>query len=147
MPSRCFLFSAVPMLLLYLMQRAQAWLPLNPQKLAAVVPDLAFNTAASFTTNTNWQNYSGEVVMSYFTQIWLGSHITTSLPLPLASHSPLPLFAALPRRERDTVGNFWVDMTRATLWVLVPFCVVGRAVAGVAGRCAEPPSLRQGRAG
>src|SRR2546428_14187341 len=63
------LFSAVSMLLLYLIQRAQAFLPFNPQKLAGVAPALAFNTAASFTTNTNWQNYSGETTMSYFTQM------------------------------------------------------------------------------
>ncbi len=118
------LFSVVPMLLLYVMQRVQVWLPFNPQKLAAVAPDLAFNTAASFTTNTNWQNYSGEVVMSYFTQMaGLAYHNFTSAAVGIAL--AIAFIRGIARRERDTIGNFWVDMTRATLWVLLPFCVVG----------------------
>jgi K+-transporting ATPase ATPase A chain len=118
------LFSVVPMLLLYVIERAQAWLPFNPQKFAAVAPDLAFNTAASFTTNTNWQNYSGEVVMSYFTQMaGLAYHnfISAAVGIALA----IAFIRGVARRERNTIGNFWVDMTRATLWVLLPFCIVG----------------------
>ncbi len=118
------LFSLVPMLLLYVMERVQQWLPLNPQKFAGVPPDLAFNTAASFTTNTNWQNYSGEVVMSYFTQMaGLAYHnfISAAVGIALA----IAFIRSIARREQQTIGNFWVDMTRATLWVLLPFCVVG----------------------
>ncbi len=118
------LFSLVPMLLLYVMERAQAWLPFNPQKLTSVSPALAFNTAASFTTNTNWQNYSGEVVMSYFTQMaGLAYHnfISAAVGIALA----IAFIRGIARRERNTIGNFWVDMTRATLWVLLPFCVAG----------------------
>ncbi len=118
------LFSIVPMLLLYAIERVQLWLPFNPQKFVGVAPDLAFNTAASFTTNTNWQNYSGEVAMSYFTQMaGLAYHnfISAAVGIALA----IAFIRGITRRERDTIGNFWVDMTRATLWVLLPFCVVG----------------------
>ena len=118
------LFSLVPMLLLYLFERAQAFLPWNPQKLAAVAPALAFNTAASFTTNTNWQNYSGESTMSYFTQMaGLAYHnfISAAVGIVLA----IAFIRGIARREMKTIGNFWVDMVRATLWVLLPFCVVG----------------------
>ena len=102
----------------------QAWLPFNPQKFAAIAPDLAFNTAASFTTNTNWQNYSGEVVMSYFTQMaGLAYHnfISAAVGIALA----IAFIRGIARRQMKTIGNFWVDMTRATLWVLLPFCMVG----------------------
>jgi potassium-transporting ATPase potassium-binding subunit len=118
------LFSAVSMLLLYVMQRVQQWLPWNPQKLAAVAPDLAFNTAASFTTNTNWQNYAGETTMSYLTQMaGLAYHnfISAAVGIALA----IAFIRGISRREKDTIGNFWVDMTRATLWVLLPLCLVG----------------------
>ena len=118
------LFSLVPMLLLYLFQRAQYFLPFNPQKFVAVPPDLAFNTAASFTTNTNWQNYAGEVVMSYFTQMaGLAYHNFTSAAVGIAL--AIAFIRGIARRQKDTIGNFWVDMTRATLWVLLPICMVG----------------------
>ena len=118
------LFSAVPMLLLYLIERTQQFLPWNPQKLAAVAPGLAFNTAASFTTNTNWQNYSGEAVMSYLTQMaGLAYHNFTSAAVGIAL--AIAFVRGIARREKETIGNFWVDMTRATLWVLLPMCVVG----------------------
>ena len=118
------LFSLVPMLLLYLFQRVQYFLPFNPQKLVAIPPDLAFNTAASFTTNTNWQNYAGEVVMSYFTQMaGLAYHNFTSAAVGIAL--AIAFIRGIARRQKDTIGNFWVDMTRATLWVLLPICVVG----------------------
>jgi len=117
------LFSAVSMLLLYAIQRVQGYLPFNPQKMAAVPTDLAFNTAASFTTNTNWQNYSGESAMSYFTQMaGLAYHNFTSAAVGIAL--AIAFIRGIARRERDTVGNFWVDMTRATLWVLMPACIV-----------------------
>ena len=118
------LFSLVPMLLLYLIQRVQGFLPLNPQKFGAVAPYLAFNTAASFTTNTNWQNYSGESTMSYFTQMaGLAYHNFTSAAVGIAL--AIAFVRGIARREKETIGNFWVDMTRATLWVLLPICVVG----------------------
>ena len=118
------LFSVVSMLLLYLMQRLQAWLPLNPQKFGALPSYLAFNTAASFTTNTNWQNYSGEITMSYFTQMaGLAYHNFMSAAVGIAL--AIAFIRGIARRQQPTIGNFWVDMLRATLWVLLPFCVVG----------------------
>ena len=118
------LFSLVPMALLYLFQRVQYFLPFNPQKFVAISPDLAFNTAASFTTNTNWQNYSGEVVMSYFTQMaGLAYHNFTSAAVGIAL--AIAFIRGVARRQKETIGNFWIDMTRATLWVLLPICMVG----------------------
>ena len=99
-------------------------LPFNPQGLAAVAPDLAFNTAASFTTNTNWQSYVGETTMSYFTQMaGLAYHNFVSAAVGIAL--AIAFIRGIAAREKDTLGNFWVDMTRATLWVLLPFCIVG----------------------
>jgi K+-transporting ATPase ATPase A chain len=117
------LFSGVSMLLLYLIERVQQWLPWNPQKFGAVAKDLAFNTAASFTTNTNWQNYAGEATMSYFTQMaGLAYHNFTSAAVGIAL--AIAFVRGIARREKETIGNFWVDMTRATLWLLLPMCVV-----------------------
>jgi len=118
------LFSVVSMLLLYLMQRVQGYLPLNPQKLAAVPQALAFNTAASFTTNTNWQNYSGETTMSYLTQMaGLAYHNFTSASVGIAL--AIAFIRGIARRQMQTIGNFWVDMVRACLWVLLPIAIVG----------------------
>jgi K+-transporting ATPase ATPase A chain len=117
------LFSGVSMLVLYLLQRTQQLLPLNPQKFAAVAPDLAFNTAASFTTNTNWQNYGGEATMSYLTQMaGLAYHNFTSAAVGIAL--AIAFIRGISRREKETIGNFWVDLTRTTLWVLLPACIV-----------------------
>ena len=117
------LFSGVSMLLLYLIERVQQWLPWNPQKFGAVGQDLAFNTAASFTTNTNWQNYAGEATMSYLTQMaGLAYHNFTSAAVGIAL--AIAFVRGIARREKETIGNFWVDMTRATLWLLIPMCVV-----------------------
>src|ERR1700682_4438433 len=118
------LFSGASMLLLYLIERAQHLLPwLNPQKFTAVPPVLAFNTAASFATNTNWQNYSGESTMSYFTQmVGLAYHNFASAAVGIAL--AIAFIRGIARREKETIGNFWVDMTRATLWVLLPMCIV-----------------------
>ncbi|HWC19875.1 MAG TPA: potassium-transporting ATPase subunit KdpA [Terriglobales bacterium] len=118
------LFSLVSMLVLYVMQRLQLHLPWNPQKLAAVPPDLAFNTAASFTTNTNWQDYGGETTMSYFTQMaGLAYHNFVSAAVGIAL--AIAFIRGIVRREKKTLGNFWVDLVRCTLWVLLPFCIVG----------------------
>src|SRR6187200_2673939 len=117
------LFSATSMVLLYVMQRAQAFLPLNPQRLPGVPAALAFNTAASFTTNTNWQAYSGESTMSYFTQMaGLAYHNFVSAAAGIAV--AIAFIRGIARREQDTIGNFWVDLVRATLWILAPICVV-----------------------
>jgi K+-transporting ATPase ATPase A chain len=119
------LFSGVSMLILYLIQRIQGMLPFNPQHLAAVAPEhLAFNTAASFTTNTNWQAYSGETTMSYFTQMaGLAFHnfasAATGIVLAIA------FIRGIARRQMHTIGNFWVDFVRCCLWVLLPFSIIG----------------------
>ena len=119
------LFSVVSMIVLYAIQRLQAFLPFNPQKLGAVKPaHLAFNTAASFTTNTNWQAYGGESTMSYFTQMaGLAYHnfVSAAVGISLA----IAFIRGIARRQKETIGNFWVDMVRSSLWVLLPFCVVG----------------------
>ncbi len=116
-------FSVIPMLVLYAMERLQQWLPWNPQKLGAVTTDLAFNTAASFTTNTNWQAYTPEVTMSYFTQMaGLAYHNFTSAAMGIAM--AVAVIRGIARREQETIGNFWVDMTRTLLWVLLPVCLV-----------------------
>ncbi|MGC2321177.1 MAG: potassium-transporting ATPase subunit KdpA [Terriglobales bacterium] len=122
------LFSLVSMVVLYLMQRLQGYLPFNPQKFGAVSPaPLAFNTAASFTTNTNWQNYSGETTMSYFTQMaGLAYHNFASAAVGIAL--AIAFIRGIARREMQTIGNFWVDLVRSCLWVLLPFCVVGALV-------------------
>jgi len=121
------LFSAVSMLVLYVMQRVQQWLPWNPQGFGAVPPDLAFNTAASFTTNTNWQAYSGESTMSYLTQMaGLAYHnfVSAAVGISLA----IAFIRGIAQKEKDTLGNFWVDLVRCLLWVLLPFCLVGSLV-------------------
>jgi K+-transporting ATPase ATPase A chain len=117
------LFSAVSMLALYFLERAQQWLPFNPQKFAGVAPDLAWNTAASFTTNTNWQFYTGEQTMSYLTQMaGLAFHNFASAAVGMAL--AVAFIRGIARREKDTIGNFWVDTTRSTLWILLPMCIV-----------------------
>ena len=119
------LFSMISMLVLYLMQRLQGYLPFNPQRFGAVTPThLAFNTAASFTTNTNWQVYAGETTMSYFTQMaGLAYHNFVSAAVGIAL--AIALIRGIARRQVQTIGNFWVDLVRCSLWVLLPFCVLG----------------------
>jgi K+-transporting ATPase ATPase A chain len=122
------LFSLVSMIGLYLVERLQGYLPFNPQKLGAVNPaQLAFNTAASFTTNTNWQAYSGESTMSYFTQMaGLAYHNFVSAAVGIAL--AIAFIRGIARRQMQTIGNFWVDLVRASLWVLLPVCVVGSLI-------------------
>jgi len=121
------LFSGVSMLVLYLLERTQQWLPLNPQKIAAVPQDLAFNTAASFTTNTNWQFYTPEQVMSYLTQMaGLAYHNFASAAVGMAV--AVALIRGIARREKETIGNFWVDITRAALWLLAPISLLAALV-------------------
>jgi potassium-transporting ATPase potassium-binding subunit len=118
------LFSGVSMIVLYGLQRLQYYLPFNPQKLVGIVPHSSFNTAASFTTNTNWQSYVPETTMSYLTQMaGLAYHNFTSAAVGIAL--AIAFIRGIARREKDALGNFWVDMTRAALWVCLPFCLVG----------------------
>src|ERR1700694_1486220 len=127
------LFSGVSMLVLYMIQRLQGHLPFNPQHLPGVDSSgsstgtfvgSAFNTAASFTTNTNWQSYVPETTMSYLTQMaGLAYHNFASAAVGIAL--AIAFIRGIARREMQTIGNFWVDMTRATLWVLLPLCIVG----------------------
>jgi len=120
----CLLFSVVSMLVLYALQRLQYYLPFNPQKLAGVEPSSTFNTAASFTTNTNWQSYTPETTMSYLTQMaGLAYHNFTSAAVGIVL--AIAFIRGIAQRETDTLGNFWVDLTRCLLWVLLPFCLVG----------------------
>ncbi len=117
------LFSLVTMLVTYAIERLQYLLPLNPQHLAGVAPDLALNTAASFTTNTNWQAYVPETTMSYLTQMLaLAYHNFFSAAAGIAL--AVALIRGISRRESKTLGNFWVDATRASLWVLLPGCLI-----------------------
>ncbi|MCI0475653.1 MAG: potassium-transporting ATPase subunit KdpA [Anaerolineales bacterium] len=124
-------FNVIGLVVVYLLQRAQAFLPLNPQEVGAVAPDSAFNTAVSFATNTNWQGYGGETTMSYFTQMLAltvqnfvsaatGMAILVAFVRGLA-RTPSPVQRG---REREGVGNFWADMTRSTLYILLPLAFV-----------------------
>jgi K+-transporting ATPase ATPase A chain len=118
------LFSLVSLVVLYAIQRLQGWLPWNPQRFGAVAPDLAFNTAVSFTTNTNWQAYSGESTMSYFTQMaGLAYHNFVSAAAGIAV--AIAFIRGIAQKEKETLGNFWVDLVRASLWILLPISIVG----------------------
>jgi K+-transporting ATPase ATPase A chain len=117
-------FSLVSFAYLYALLRLQAFLPLNPQGFGNLAPDLAWNTAVSFMTNTNWQFYSGESTMSYLSQMaGLAWHNFVSAAIGIAIC--IALIRALARRQMSTIGNFWVDLTRATLYVLLPIAFVG----------------------
>jgi len=117
------LFSAVGVLFTYAILRLQHLLPLNPQGLPALSPALAFNTAVSFTTNTNWQSYSGESTMSYFSQmVALTIHNFTSAAVGISIAAAL--VRGIARHSAATVGNFWVDMIRSTYYLLLPICLV-----------------------
>jgi K+-transporting ATPase ATPase A chain len=117
------LFSFVSLLLTYLIQRIQLFLPWNPQHLPAVESFLAWNTAASFTTNTNWQAYTNDTTMSYFTQMaGLAYHNFVSAAAGIAV--AIALVRGIARRESNTIGNFWVDTTQASLYVLLPICII-----------------------
>jgi K+-transporting ATPase ATPase A chain len=118
------MFSLVGLLVLYGLQRLQYYLPLNPQGFSGVAPDLAFNTASSFTTNTNWQAYSGESTMSYLVQMTgLAFHNFVSAATGIAL--AVAFIRGIARHETKNLGNFWVDLTRTTLYVLLPFCLIG----------------------
>ena len=117
------LFNAGGILALYALQRFQGLLPLNPQGFGAVPPDLAFNTAASFVTNTNWQAYGGETTMSYLTQM-LGLTVQNFVSAATGMAILAALIRGLARRTTETLGNFWVDLVRSTLYILLPLSIL-----------------------
>src|SRR5437899_5177662 len=110
-------------LAVYAIQRLQQWLPLNPQAMAAVTPDSAFNTATSFITNTNWQGYGGESTMSYLTQM-LALTVQNFVSAATGMAVAVALIRGFARRSAETIGNFWVDLTRTTLYILLPLSFV-----------------------
>jgi K+-transporting ATPase ATPase A chain len=121
------LFNIVTLVILYLLQRLQNYLPLNPQHLAGIEPSSSFNTAVSFTTNTNWQSYVPETTMSYLTQMaGLAYHNFASAATGIAL--AIAFIRGIARKEMNSIGNFWVDLTRSLLWVLLPICIVGALV-------------------
>src|SRR5689334_23077735 len=116
-------FSFAGFVVLYGLQRLQAVLPLNPQHLEAVSPDLAFNPSVSFVTNTNWQSYTPESTMSYLVQmagLTVHNFVSAATGIVLA----LALIRGFARRSAKSVGNFWVDLTRCTFYILMPICIV-----------------------
>jgi K+-transporting ATPase ATPase A chain len=117
------LFNLVGMLAVYFLQRVQGGLPLNPQGFGAVSPDSSFNTAASFATNTNWQGYGGESTMSYLTQM-VGLTVQNFVSAASGMAVLVALIRGFARRSAQTIGNFWVDLTRTTLYILLPLAVV-----------------------
>src|SRR5271154_2626234 len=117
------IFNLVCALLLYAMLRLQDVLPLNPQGQSALAPDLALNTAISFVTNTNWQFYSGETTMSYLSQM-LGLTVHNFVSAATGVALAMALIRGFARRSAKTLGNFWVDLTRCSLYVLLPICIV-----------------------
>jgi K+-transporting ATPase ATPase A chain len=117
------LFSAAGLFFLYLLQRLQGMLSLNPQKFAGVPPDLAFNTAVSFATNTNWQNYGGETTMSYLTQM-AGLTVQNFVSAAAGMAVLVALIRGFKRHSAETIGNFWVDLTRSTLYILIPLALI-----------------------
>jgi potassium-transporting ATPase potassium-binding subunit len=117
-------FSLVGLIYLYVLLRTQGWLPFNPQHFPNLAPDLAWNTAASFTTNTNWQFYSGESTMSYLSQMaGLAWHnfVSAAIGITVA----IAVIRGVCRTDRSTVGNFWVDVTRSLLYILLPVSIAG----------------------
>jgi K+-transporting ATPase ATPase A chain len=117
------MFNLLGALAVYALQRLQAWLPLNPQKFANLPADSAFNTAVSFITNTNWQGYSGESAMSYLTQM-TGLAVQNFLSAASGIVVAIALIRGLARHSASTIGNFWVDVTRATLYILLPIAML-----------------------
>jgi K+-transporting ATPase ATPase A chain len=117
------LFNAAGALVLYSLQRLQGWLPLNPQRFGAIAPDLAFNTAISFIANANWQAYGGETAMSYLTQM-AGLAVQNFASAASGMAVLVAFIRGLARRSSQTLGNFWVDLTRGTLYILLPLSLV-----------------------
>jgi K+-transporting ATPase ATPase A chain len=117
------LFNLLGLATVYVLQRTQHWLPLNPQNLAAVTPDSSFNTATSFATNTNWQGYGGETTLSYLTQM-LGLTVQNFVSAAAGMAVLVALIRGFVRKQALGIGNFWVDLTRSTLYILLPLSLV-----------------------
>jgi len=117
------LFNVAGLLVVYLLQRVQQWLPLNPQHFPAITPDSAMNTAISFASNTNWQGYAGESTMSYLTQM-LGLAVQNFLSAATGIAVLIAVIRGFTRKSSLSIGNFWVDMTRSVLYILLPFSLV-----------------------
>ena len=117
------IFNLLGLLVVYALQRLQLWLPLNPQALGNVVPDSAFNTAVSFASNTNWQGYGGETTMSYLTQM-LGLNVQNFVSAAGGMAVLVAVVRGFTQREADGIGNFWVDLTRSTLYILLPLSLI-----------------------
>ena len=117
------LFNILGLLAVYALQRLQGLLPFNPQALGAVTPDSSFNTAVSFASNTNWQGYGGETTMSYLVQM-LGLTVQNFVSAAAGMATLVAFIRGLARRSAQTIGNFWVDLTRSTLYILLPLAVV-----------------------
>ena len=118
------IFNLLGFVAVYVLQRIQQWLPLNPQNMPAVPPDLAMNTAVSFATNTNWQSYGGETTLSYLTQM-LGLTVQNFVSAATGMAVLVALIRGFVRRSTQTIGNFWYDLTRSILYILLPLSVVG----------------------
>src|SRR5262249_37669691 len=116
-------FNALSMVVVYIMQRVQGWLPLNPQQFGAVSADSAFNTAASFATNTNWQGYGGETTMSYLTQM-LALSVQNFVSAAAGMATVIAVIRGFRAKLTQTIGNFWVDLVRTTLYILLPLSLV-----------------------
>src|SRR5437870_3806804 len=116
-------FNALSLVVVYVMQRVQGLLPLNPQQFGPVSADSAFNTAASFATNTNWQGYGGETTMSYLTQM-MALTVQNFVSAAAGMAMLVALIRGFARRSAETIGNFWVDLTRTTLYILLPLSLV-----------------------
>lgn len=121
------MFNLAGIALLYAVQRLQGGLPFNPAGMGAVEPTSAFNTAISFVTNTNWQGYGGETTMSYLTQM-VGMTVQNFVSAAVGIAGAMAIIRGFARASSKTVGNFWVDLTRATLYILLPICVIGALV-------------------
>jgi K+-transporting ATPase ATPase A chain len=122
------LFNVLGLLVVYALQRFQPFLPLNPQGLGAITPDSSWNTATSFATNTNWQGYGGEVTLSYLSQM-LGLTVQNFVSAATGMAVLIALIRGIVRHTAKGIGNFWVDLTRSTLYILIPLaCVVALAL-------------------
>ena len=117
------LFNIIGIIIVYAIQRLQAYLPLNPMSITAVSPDLSFNTAVSFATNTNWQSYGGETTLSYFTQM-LGLTVQNFVSAATGMAILVAVIRGFVQKQIETIGNFWVDLTRSTLYILLPLAII-----------------------
>ena len=134
------MFNLIGFLFLFLIQMIQAYLPLNPANLPNVPWHLSFNTAVSFMTNTNWQSYSGETTLSYFVQM-LGLTVQNFVSAATGIAILLALIRGIARKTTDNLGNFWVDITRITIYVLMPIAIIFAVVLVSQGSCLEFQTL------